>query len=357
MQIHELTQPKKTKLDEVNPLAAVTGAVGSAVAGAKNVGTAIASPFKNAGAAYSNQQSTAKINSWADRAYRTWEGYVQKRLLPMDPAQKSSYTSGQDGKMKQDLLSFVQKVFFGNLDMNHITNHQEVMGVIDSMLPAATKTTTSQPTTSQPTQTTTSQPTQSPEEIRKAKQGAAVTTAQDQMAGKPAAKPNFGTQTPGYGKITSNVPRVIPSTNTKMPTNMGTGAKAAPVATAASATAVPVGRTTPDEMAKAQAKWAAAAKQQPVTEAVDKPGFLKLAQLAATAQQPLGQKQGQYNVATNTPPADIGPIMKQAGINPAILQTLGQSTITSLAKNNNAARKTGNPAADALLTSLGFKLA
>ena len=71
MQIHELTQPKKTKLDEVNPLAAVTGAVGSAVAGAKNVGTAIASPFKNAGAAYSNQQSTAKINSWADRAYRT----------------------------------------------------------------------------------------------------------------------------------------------------------------------------------------------------------------------------------------------------------------------------------------------
>jgi len=308
MQIHELTQPKKTKLDEANPLAAVTGAVGSAVAGAKNVGTAIASPFKNAGAAYSNQQSTAKINSWADRAYRTWEGYVQKRLLPMDPAQKSSYSSGQDGKMKQDLLSFVQKVFFGNLDMNNITNHQEVMGVIDSMLPGATAPTTN--------------PAGAIAQQRQQKLGAAAKVAQGQMAA-----------------------------------NMGAGAKATPVTTAASATAVPVGRTTPDEMAKAQAKWAALAKQQPVTEAVDKPGFLKLAQLAATAQQPTGQKQGQYNVATNTPPAGIGPIMKQAGINPAILQTLGQLTITSLAKKNNAARKTGNPAADALLTSLGFTLA
>jgi len=419
MQIHELTQPKKTKLDEANPLAAVTGAVGSAVAGAKNVGTAIASPFKNAGAAYSNQQSTAKINSWADRAYRTWEGYVQKRLLPMDPAQKSSYTSGQDGKMKQDLLSFVQKVFFGNLDMNNITNHQEVMGVIDSMLPGATQpttsqTTTSQPTTSQPTTptaagaptqpvakpTTPTAPTtnpagaiaqqrqqklgvaakvvqgqmaanpgprvpQSPEEIRKAKQATAAQAAQDQMAGKPpvtaaATTPNFGAQTPGYGPVTSNMPSAIPSTNTKLPTNMGAGAKATPVTPVAKVPKVTSGGPTPDERAAYDAKLKAALakqNQQTVTEAVDKPGFLKLAQLAATAQQPTGQKQGQYNVAANTPPAGIGPIMKQAGINPAILQTLGQLTITSLAKKNNAARKTGNPAADALLTSLGFTLA
>ena len=313
MQIYELTQQSST-LNEANTLSSVTGAAGSAVAGVKNIGTAIASPFRDAGAAYSQATSGAKLNAWTDKAYRAWEGYVAKRLLPMDQAQQAAYVNGQDGKMKQDLLSFVQKNFFSNLDINNITNKQEVMSVIDSMVPAAQ---TPAPTTTQ--------------------------------------TPNFGTS--GYAGQTTNAPTGMPATKTQMPTNMIPRTAPAPAVTATANVPKqnPTGRTTPGELAKAQAKWAAAAKQQPVTEAINKQGFLKLAQLAATAQQPTGRPRSAAPTPPGTQPvASIGSIIQKSGINPAILQTLGQTAIAALAQNNDSANSTGNPAADALLKSLGF---
>ena len=52
MQIHELTQKKKVELEE-GIADTIGGAVGKTVSGVKNVGSAIASPFKDVAQGYS----------------------------------------------------------------------------------------------------------------------------------------------------------------------------------------------------------------------------------------------------------------------------------------------------------------
>ena len=149
----------------------------------------------------------------------------------------------------------------------------------------------------------------------------------------------------GYGKTT---------TSFKPPT------ASAPSATAPnSPKSVTKGPTTPDEMAKAQAKWnAAAAAQQPetMTEAVkyqptsqSKALFLKLAQLAASAQRSADTPAatGQTQQPGGTSP--IATALGQAGVNTNQLSALG-SAIAPNAKLST----TGNPAVDALLKNMGF---
>ena len=463
MQIYELTQSKKPKLDEANPLAAVTGAVGNAVAGAKNLGTKIASPFRNAGSAYTSGQISAKTNSLGDKAFRAWSQFANQRMASMDDTEKQAYVAGTDGKMHQDLTAFVQKNMLGNQPFDNLTVGDDILKVINQIAPsgasaagvaapaAAVAGAPTQPVAKPTTPTAAGAPTQpvakpttptapttnpanaiaqqrqqklgaaakvaqdqmaanpvpekpvaqspeeirkeklsaaakvaqdqmaanpgpsvpqSPEEIRKAKQATAAQAAQDQMAGKPpvtpaATTPNFGARIPGYGPVTSNMPSAIPSTNMKLPANMGAGAKATPVTPVAKVPKVTSGGPTPDERAAYDAKLKAALakqNQQTVTEAVkyepssqSKALFLKLAQLAGSAQRSADTPStapaaGQYQ-QTQKPggSAPIATALGRAGVNTKQLAALG-SAIAPNAK----LKTTGNPSVDALLKNMGF---
>jgi hypothetical protein len=204
MQIYELTQSKKPKLDEANPLAAVTGAVGNAVAGAKNLGTKIASPFKNAGSAYTSGQISAKTNSLGDKAFRAWSQFANQRMASMDDTEKQAYVAGTDGKMHQDLTAFVQKNMLGNQPFDNLTVGDDILKVINQIAPggspagAATppaavagkkvKQPVAKPTTAS-TPSTPSTPSTNPANAiaqqRQQKLGAAAKVAQDQMAANP----------------------------------------------------------------------------------------------------------------------------------------------------------------------------
>jgi hypothetical protein len=72
MQIHEIT--KKSKLDE-GVADAIGYMGGKAVSGVKNVGSAIASPFKDIGQAYTQGRMDQRTAKLADQMYRGWQNY------------------------------------------------------------------------------------------------------------------------------------------------------------------------------------------------------------------------------------------------------------------------------------------
>ena len=404
MQIYELTQPKKPRLDEANPLAAVTGAVGSGVGALKRAGTAIAAPFKDAGSAYSGGQISAKTNALADKAFRAWSQYANQRMASMDDTEKQEYVSGADGNMKKDLTAFVQKNMLGNQPFDQLTVGNDILKVINQIAPAttpaatgtATPAATAAATAATPAATGTATPATpatpaatgtatpaatpaTPAQIRANKQKTAAAAAQAQMATPGLTPPVPGSAPAATNPVGFNAANVMklpgmekyakPSAPAKTANFAGPGAYGKtttsfkpPTATASPATApksVPKGPTTPDEMAKAQAKWnAAAAAQQPetMTEAVkyqptsqSKALFLKLAQLAASAQRSADTPAatGQTQQPGGTSP--IATALGQAGVNTNQLSALG-SAIAPNAKLST----TGNPAVDALLKNMGF---
>ena len=71
MQIHELT---KTRLNE-GLGTGLGGAAGQTVSGIKNVGSAIASPFKNIGQGYQQGRADQTISMLADKLERSWQNY------------------------------------------------------------------------------------------------------------------------------------------------------------------------------------------------------------------------------------------------------------------------------------------
>ena len=74
MQIHEITQKKSNQLDEAVG-SGLGGAVGKTVSGIKNVGSAIASPFKNIAQGYQQGRMDQTISMLADRMNRGWQNY------------------------------------------------------------------------------------------------------------------------------------------------------------------------------------------------------------------------------------------------------------------------------------------
>jgi hypothetical protein len=98
MQIRELTQKKKTELEEgwADP---VSGGIGKLAGGgvnlARNVGGAIASPFKDIAQGYKSTRQNQKVSVLADKAFRVWQNYVaqleQSIAVQPDPvAQKKT---------------------------------------------------------------------------------------------------------------------------------------------------------------------------------------------------------------------------------------------------------------------------
>ena len=75
MQIHELTRKKPLELDE-GLGDDLGGAAGGAVNMVKNVGSAIASPFKDVAQGYKSARQDQKVSAMADKAFRVWQSYV-----------------------------------------------------------------------------------------------------------------------------------------------------------------------------------------------------------------------------------------------------------------------------------------
>jgi hypothetical protein len=79
MQIHELTRKKTTELEEgwADP---VSGGIGKLAGGgvnlARNLGGAIASPFKDVAQGYKSARQDQKVSAMADKAFRSWQNYV-----------------------------------------------------------------------------------------------------------------------------------------------------------------------------------------------------------------------------------------------------------------------------------------
>ena len=78
MQIHEITIKKNTQVDE--GLGNVGGDIGQMggefVNTARNIGGAIASPFKDVAQGYRSARQDQKVSAVADKAFRAWQNYV-----------------------------------------------------------------------------------------------------------------------------------------------------------------------------------------------------------------------------------------------------------------------------------------
>jgi hypothetical protein len=78
MQIHEITHKKKTQIAE--GLGDVGGDIGQMggefVNTARNIGGAIASPFKDIAQGYRSARQDQKVSAMADKAFRAWQNYV-----------------------------------------------------------------------------------------------------------------------------------------------------------------------------------------------------------------------------------------------------------------------------------------
>ena len=87
MQIHELTQKKITELEE-GIADTIGGAVGKTISGVKNVGSAIASPFKDVAQGYSTARQDQKVSAMADKVFRVWQKYVSQleKSIAVQPA-------------------------------------------------------------------------------------------------------------------------------------------------------------------------------------------------------------------------------------------------------------------------------
>jgi len=170
MQIRELTKKENTQVDEA--IADIGGAAGGAVNLVKNVGSAIASPFKDIAQGYRSARQDQKVSALADKAFRIWQNYVAQveqsiakqpaTVAPKADATKDAVAPGAPANTMANVpVSKTNKATPGN---------PNATPAAPTTAPAATTTTT----------TTT-------------------------------AKPNYGTQTGAGAKVTYKQPTGVPN--------------------------------------------------------------------------------------------------------------------------------------------------
>jgi hypothetical protein len=97
MQIHELTKKKQIELEE-GVFDTIGGAVGKTVSGVKNVGSAIAKPFKDVAQGYQTGRMDQTISMLADKAFRAWQKYVAQleKSIAVQPAPATAPVAQKD---------------------------------------------------------------------------------------------------------------------------------------------------------------------------------------------------------------------------------------------------------------------
>jgi hypothetical protein len=212
MQIHELTRKKSTELEE-GISADIGGAAGGAINVAKNVGSAIASPFKDVAQGYKSARQDQKVSAMADKAFRVWQSYVAQveQSIAKQPAPAIA-PAKDDPKDPLD---------------NPPTGGAEAAATKDAVAPGAT---TPPPTNgaTTPPETTTTQGTDvdlakaAADKLAKgqADQTATVQALKARQLGQFApgstsattpAKPNYGAQTGAGANVTYKQPAGVPN--------------------------------------------------------------------------------------------------------------------------------------------------
>ena len=190
MQIHELTKKKQIELEE-GVFDTIGGAVGKTVSGVKNVGSAIASPFKDVAQGYSTARQDQKVSAVADKAFRAWQKYVSQleQSIAVQPASATASAKTAPGT---------------TAPAGAATKDAAAPGV-----PAKTPPGTTQPNTmaNAPVSAT-----------NKAVAGNAnATTVPATTTAAAPAKPNYGAQTGGGATVKYNQPTGVPTPLAKTP--------------------------------------------------------------------------------------------------------------------------------------------
>lgn len=175
MQIRELTQKKQIELEE-GISSEIGDVAGQVVSGVKNVGSAIASPFKDVAQGYRSARQDQKVSALADKAFRIWQNYVAQveqsiakqpaTVAPKADATKDAVAPGAPANTMANVpVSKTNKAEPGNPNATPVT---------PTTAPAATTATTT-------------------------------------------AKPNYGTQTGAGAKVTYKQPTGVPNPLAKNP--------------------------------------------------------------------------------------------------------------------------------------------
>ena len=188
MQIRELTQKKQIELEE-GISSEIGDVAGQVVSGVKNVGSAIASPFKDVAQGYRSARADQKVSALADKAFRIWQNYVAQveQSIAKQPAPATASAKASPG-----------------------TTDSAAAATKDVAAP-----------------------------------GAPATTAPAATTPPATTKPNYNAQTGAGAKVTYNQPTGVPKVNTIQPANaIGPKTPGVTVTT-------PAGTTTPATVASA----------------------------------------------------------------------------------------------------------
>lgn len=172
MLIHQITQPRKTQIDE--------GVIDSAKQGLSNLANYGLNKAKNSNLATSARNikqavtqrdrsggeigDEYKLRQQGTRAYKFWKNYTQKYAQSIrDPQQREQYLTGQSDLYRKQLIQFVELNLLGRNSIRTFDNGNEIMEVINELsgFPATgPQQTTQQPTQRQQSKQATQQPTQ-----------------------------------------------------------------------------------------------------------------------------------------------------------------------------------------------------
>jgi len=306
MQIHEITQRRTTQVDE-GIGSAIGGALGKGIGAVQKVGTAVASPFRDAAAGYRGGKIGAQVGAIADKAYRAWSTYRQQ----LDQAAPNG--KADPATVEKQLLAFVAQNLLKGKTISTLINKDQILGLVKQIAtttPSSTGGTTTATSTglvhkANPANPNQPQPAATPANPATAPGPGAFGQIAGQLGAKPVVKPNApaSAKTPGVraGKV--------PKPRTAAPPASFGGQK-----------------LDPNDPNNANLFKAinAAAKKPPIKEAAGPELELFKKLIALTAQ-------AQAEVDPNAPPPVQG-------------QPLG----------GKDARSTGNAAADKVLAQQGF---
>ena len=222
MQIHELTQKKQIELEE-GVFDTLGGAVGKTVSGVKNVGSAIASPFKDVAQGYSTARQDQKVSAVADKAFRAWQKYVAQleQSIAVQPASATATTAPGAAQATKPNTMANAPVSKTNVAKTDATNGDTAPG---ATVPPATNQSANATARGEQNKgfgfnrdTGVAFNSQAEKDAFKAQVGNAPATTPPATA---ATKPNYGAQTGAGAKVTYNQPTSgIPNTNITQPTN------------------------------------------------------------------------------------------------------------------------------------------
>jgi hypothetical protein len=413
MQIHELTQPKKSQIDEVTlpsewaaqKAKQVGGALKTGAQAAGNIAGKVGAGIQGAKTGYKSSQISRQTANVAKKAWSTWQVYADQlqKQYAGDPKFPKIY--------REQLLAFVQKNLLGGAHLPNLINKDEIVGLVDQLTKARTGAgvggTTTPPATTTPPVTTTPPANNSAQTTTTgpgarlgpapSTPGGAGTTAPATPADEPLTMNGrkLDPKHPGDAKTIANIkasgqlneyadlykklqeavykakadnPNAADQTpyvqgRTGDGANPGQFAKFDP----ATSTAANAGAGIGAMAAGGQAARAAAKPVKP-NPAQEKQLFDKLvsasvlsANKVATGQPSSSISPNGGNQADSEDPHELVPGVQQqektqASVDPSTLKKVGDVIRSNYTSGNPNVRKTGEPGVDALLLAMGFQL-